>query len=531
MTEGLPSNPPPPAPRFPVTGPYLPPAQAAPAGPYPQPVPMPAAPDRAYPPPFPPPAGPYGAPGYPPPPGFGPPGPYGPPPVPPPARKKSKRWLWISLTAVVVVLALCGGSLTALKLQLDKRNAAEAAQHPIKPAEIEALLAGHTRALKDRDLAAFTAPFDQKLVAQQTRLFRNLVKVPFAEARFVKFRQGEFASVGEGWTVELTLSFVHRFAYDLAPVDELYTWTVVRAREGAPLTVTTVGHLPEGWRASELSYYPAPWDKWRNLHVEKTEHTVLMVDASLRAEAQRYAPAAERAAVADLAAWRAGGVSAKIPQGFVLSLVKGEKEMASIYQTGAESNGESGLSMPFQPTSTDKRYEDRPGVGGSRVLVDVTDPYFFRSGDPDLPPALFRHEFAHSMVANVTDHDREEFNLDGLQNWVVEGFAEYLGHERRSWMRSDLTDHSRAMLPARQDDLALPSNDTWATKGRVSYHYWLGHSAMSFIADRYDNQRVFELVETHYRGKKIEDAVQQVLGLSHADFEKQWSAYVIAKTR
>ncbi|MFE9689868.1 hypothetical protein [Micromonospora sp. NPDC005806] len=524
MTEGFPSAPPP-APGPPFPGPYQPPA---PAGSY-----QPPASAGSYPPPpqptlagpYPRPAGPYGPPAM----------PYGPPPVPPPAGKKSKRWLWITLTAVVVVLALCAGSLTVVAQQLDRLTAGAAADDergPIKPAEIEALLNGHTRALGKRDLAAFTAPFDKKLVARQTILFRNLLKVPFAEARFAKFRQGPFTTVGAGWSVELTLSFVHRFEYDLAPVDELYTWTVVRARAGAPLSVIAVGHLPKGWTAPELSYHPAPWDRWRNLHVEKTAHTVLIVDASLRTQARRYAPIAERAAVADLAAWRAGGGFDQIPQGFVYSLVKGKKELGALYQSGQKGGrSESAITIPFVPTTTDERYEDGPDHGASRVVVDVVDPYFFQSGDRDLPPELFRHEFAHAMADNIAGHDREEFNLDGLQNWVTEGFAEYVGHQKQSWMRSDLTADGRDLLRTLGYDVSLPTNDDWDLSGRVNYHYWLAHSAMSFVADRYGDRKVFDLVDTHYRGKKIEEAVQQVLGLSYDEFTERWSAYVVAKAR
>ncbi|TWH67520.1 hypothetical protein [Micromonospora olivasterospora] len=485
---------------------------------------------------------------YPPPAQFGPAGPYAPPPpaqfgpagpyAPPPPAKRSRRWLWISLTAVLVVLALCAGSAFALKTYVDRQTATSAAldegDDPIRPAEIEALLAEHTRALKDRDLKAFLAPFDpadKKLVAQQTTLFRNLSDVPLAEAGFVRLRTGEFTPVGAGHSVELTVSFNHRFEYDRAPVGEMYTWTVVRPHKGAPLKITEAGHIPQGFRQTELSYYPAPWDKWQKLHVEKTPHTVLIVDASLRAEAQRYAPVAERAAAQTLAAVRDGGVTAEFPQGFVISLVKGEKELAALYQTRKEpATGESGLALGFPPASAVDD-DQGPDVGGSRVLIDVTDRSFFGAGAQESPSVLFRHELAHAIMNNFADHGPRATALDRREHWVVEGFAEYLGYGQQPFTASDRAASGKEVLRSLNYDLPLPSNGGWNMAGRGSYHYWLAHSTMSYVAERYGEQKVFQLVIEHYRGKTVEDVTREVLGVSYGDFAKQWAAYVKAEAR
>lgn len=573
MTEGLPSVPPPnaqpaapipPPPGQPLPGPYGPPGQPVPgpcgppaqppAGPHAAPAPggqsgpygppVQAAPPGPYGPPAYPPTGPaqFGPPAFPPP-GpaqFGPPGPYGPPPLPPPA-KKSRRGLWIGLGAgAVVVLVLCVGSMFGLKAHLDEKNAASAAAldekfNPIKPEEIEKLLADHTRALKDRDLKAFVAPFDpanKDLVARQTSLFQNLGKVPLAESRFERVLKSEFKPVGQGFTFDLTVSFVHKFdGYDLHPVEELYRWTVVRSEKGAPLKVTAAGGLPSERKRDATTYYPAPWDKWRTIHVERTAHALLIVDGSLRAEAQRYAPIAERAAVEDLAAWRAGGVAAEIPQGFVISLVKGKKELGSLYRTTKETpTGESGVAIGVPPYGA--RDEDQgPDVGGSRVVIDAADEYHFTKGNRARQLNIFRHELGHAIAQSLTDRAPDALIFDDLESWVVEGFAEYLGHDRKPWTTSERTGTGRATLRSLNYDLPLPSNASWEMEGRGSYHYWLAHSAMGYIAERYGEQKLFQFVAEHYRGKKINDVTQDVLGVSYADFADDWASYVKSRMR
>ncbi|MEV0153382.1 hypothetical protein AB0H57_06515 [Micromonospora sp. NPDC050686] len=549
MTEGTPSVPsfpqpaapgqPVPAPPGPPPAPFAPP----PAGSFPPPPAPFAPPPAGYGPPtaFPPaPAGPYGSP----PPGYGPPQfpPYGgyPPPVAPPPVRRSKRWLWITLSAVVLVLALCTGSAVVLKSQLDAQNAASAAEldekyNPIRQEEIEALLDARGKALRAKDLKTFLAPFDpanKALVAQQTRLFRNLLKVPLAEQKFERVTQTDFKRAGDRVTVDVTISFVHRFEFDLTPVEELYRWTLLRPAKGAPVKVTKAGGLPVDPKRDQLTYYPAPWDKWSDLHVERTPHTVILVDGKLKAEAKRYAQLADRAAAADLATWRSGGVAGKIPQGFVLSLVKGKKELGSLYRVTKELPDESGVSIPVPPAGwmDTQREGGGPDVGASRVVIDVADEFFFRNGTA-LRANIFRHEFAHSIVFNLRQHDPKKYAGEELENWVVEGFAEWMGAQRQSWTKSDRTPESRRILRSLGYDLPMPSNFSWDMSGRGSYHYWLGHSAMTYIAERYGERKVFEFVATHYRGKTVQASTQEVLGVSYATFCDQWAAYVVARMR
>lgn len=430
-----------------------------------------------------------------------------------------------------------------IKSLLDEMNRASAAEldekyNPIRQEEIEALLDAHGKALKGKDLKGFLAPFDpadKGLVAQQTRLFRNLVKVPFAEERFERVTQGEFRRVGEKVTQEITVSFVHRFEkFDLTPVEELYRWTVVRPAKGVPVKVVKAGGLPvdRTRKRDQTTYFPAPWDKWSALHVERTPHTVILVDGPLKREAQRYAPVAERAAAADLSAWRSSGVSGRIPQGFVLSLVKGKKELGSLYRVTHGSPEESGVTIPIPPAGwMDTQGDgDGPDVGGSRVVIDVSDRYFFDSGT-ELRSVIFRHEFAHALVFNLTQQDPKAVLDDHLELWVVEGFAEWMGFRREPWIRSDRTAQGRQILRSVDYDLPMPTNYTWDMRGRSSYHYWLAHSAIGYIAERYGQRKAFEFVAGHYRGGSVHTLTKEVLGVSYPTFCQQWARYVVGKVR
>ncbi|MEU6076775.1 hypothetical protein [Micromonospora sp. NPDC047074] len=480
--------------------------------------------------PFPPP-GPHAAPGS-----YGPPGTYGPPAPPSPRGGRSRRGLWIGLGAALLVLVLCAGAAFGARGHLADwvgTTTGADGEHD-ETTEIDSLLAGHTRALKERDLAAFVAPFDAAdadLVARQTSLFHNLVKLPLAESRYERLTRSAARPAGAGTTFDLTVSFVHQLdGYDLAPVAELYTWTVVRTGEDAPLKVTAVGGLAQDRARGGVAYYPAPWDKWRSVHVERTPHTLLIVDGSLRAQAQRYAPLAEQAAVDDLAAWRAGGVTAEIPKGFVISMVKGKKELGSLYRSTTQTPAESGLSIAVPPHgSIDGADGAGPGVGGSRVVIDVTDRYYFTEGGRDRQLKLFRHELAHSLVNSLTERGPDAAAGDEQEKWVVEGFAEYLGYGRKPWPTSERTASSRAILRSLDGDPALPTNATWNSPGRAGHHYWLGHSAIGYIAERYGERKLFQFVAAHYRGARVGAATREVLGVSYADFADAWGGYVTAR--
>src|SRR6266536_3904206 len=286
--------------------------------------PHPAAPPYAAPAaggPNPPPGGPYWPP---------PPMPYGPPAYPP--CSSSRAPLWIVLAAIAVVLVVGVGAVIGVVLSLPARHAedpdgAASRTHgadsavQISRTDTQDLVQGRSEALRRKDLKGFLAALDagnSELLTGQTRLFHNLRKVSFSESRYeVATQRGRTTDqFGRGVTVSVDVSFVHMIeGYDTKRVAELYRWTVVKKDKNSRPVITAVAGAPSDSLTSEskTQFYPAPWDKWNDIKVVRTEHVLLMADQSMAAQAERYAPIAERAAADDLAAWQASGTSAGLP--------------------------------------------------------------------------------------------------------------------------------------------------------------------------------------------------------------------------
>ncbi|MEV6301265.1 hypothetical protein AB0M02_17785 [Actinoplanes sp. NPDC051861] len=441
--------------------------------------------------------------------------------VPSPQSHYSKRWIWITVGSVMAVVLLCAGAFTIGSLGLQRLADSSDEHEPVKRELVEGLLAGHTKALKERNLEAFLAPFDpadKKLIAAQTRVFQNLVKIPFGQADFVRRSERNVTPLGAGYTLDLLVAFVHRIGgFDQTPIERPYFWKLVQDRKNGPLKITGVDRIPSGFNATSRDFYPTPWDKWDDIHVEQTEHVVQIVDSSLGAEARRHAAALEAAAVENLAAWKASGVDGQVPPGFVVSLVKGAKELGSLWRVTKEPPTEAGVSISM-PSSVFEA-ADGPAIGGSRVVIDLRSTFFTdkRSGGPS---NIFRHELAHSMTTVLTV-GRNIFGADEMSNWVVEGFAEYMAYSGKSWTTSKRVAGAREELRRDRGEVYLPSNGLWESEGRLSYHYLLGHSAMSYIAEKYGEEKLFLFVAEHYRGKK--DQIPQLLGVTQEEFQQQWA--------
>ncbi|MFE9689877.1 hypothetical protein [Micromonospora sp. NPDC005806] len=519
MTQGHPS-------AFPTNGQPPVPGYGPPVGHpgYPvQPGPYPGGPGQ----PVPYPSGP-GQPGF---------GPYAPQPPPAPAPK-SRRGLWIGVGVGVLALTLCAGTAAGVGIGLSRRGeeppkaAAAANGVTVTQQELDELLNRHGKALADKDLKGYLAPFDptrKDLIASQTQLFKNLGKLPLAVGRYgTVAQQGRTSdSFGRGVTFQLDVSFVHQFdGYDLTPVAEWYRWTVVKESRDAPIKVTAVTGAPAALGDSKTVYYPGPWDKWPDIHVERTAHTLVITDARMASAARRYAPVAEAAVRDDLAAWQTGGATANTPKGFVIALVKGKKDLGSLYRINKEKTTESGISIGM--ISAVKGDID---IGGSRIVIDVADQGFFAPGDKTGPREIFRHELAHSLVASLEDADKQDF-FAGIENWIVEGFAEYLAHRGEPLRASGRTAQARALLRSGDWDGKLPDNFDWSvSEERLSFHYWLGHAAMTYLADKYGEQQLFQFVVARYQGATAEQACQRVLGVPLAQFQSAWSTYVRAQAR
>ncbi len=402
----------------------------------------------------------------------------------------------------------------------------------VKDDEISKLVQSHSRALASGDAKAFTSIFDQKnasLVRDQARVFANLRKMPLAEKSYqVLRRQGRAEdSFGRGVKFTQDVAFVHRFAgIDLRPVSEWYRWTIEKASPNAPLVVTKVQGAPPtiSGEASKTMYFPGPWDIWPDIVVAKAGASLVLARPQDAALARRVAPTVSAAAASDLAFWEKNGdPDAAVPSGFVVALVAGKAQLGKLFRT-AKAN-EAGVSIPMPSWGIGN---DTVKIGGTRVVMDTTSE-FFRNEQGIME--ISEHELAHSLVAGL---DSAQFALFGRANWITEGFAEYVAGRSRPINGNRRVSEGRAYVAgqlAMPFDGRLPTNALWDFKQMTSVNYLMGHLAMRFIAQKYGERKLVEGVVAAYRapGDDSEAALFQALGVTRADFERQWAGYVRAQ--
>jgi hypothetical protein len=466
--------------------------------------------------------------------------PFGPPSYGP--RPGSYRSLWIGLAAVAVALVVAigaivgvvaawsnkpaGGQGTATGTTKDPGNLIQ-----ISKQDLDSLVAARSTALRSKDLKGFVAqldPSNTELVAGQTQLFNNLRKVSFRESRYQMMAQWGRAvdRFGRGVTIDIDVAFAHQIdGYDPQPVAEWYRWTVARKDKGSAAMITAVtGAQGDVGGYSKTIFYPGPWDKFGDMKVVGTEHTLLLVDQSLAGQAERYAPVAERAAVDDIAAWQAGGQGGEIFQRFVVSLVPDREQMGTLYEMTAKDITEAGHAMPMPVFGSMKKTS-----GSTRVVMDLSSS-FFQPDEPTGPLEIFRHEFAHSMVEGVNKHDNPDAAIWGQQLWIVEGFAEYIANRGTSGGNTRAT-ASQDIVRSGKFDGRLPVGMHWdfADNKATNFNYWLSHQAIHYMAAQYGETKALGFIATYYQGASVNDTFQKALGVDMATFEQGWAKFVRAK--
>ncbi|MEV7807575.1 hypothetical protein AB0O28_31965 [Microbispora sp. NPDC088329] len=402
----------------------------------------------------------------------------------------------------------------------------------VKDDEIAKLVQAHTAALTSGDAKAFTSIFDKKnaaLTRDQARVFANLRKMPLAEQSYqVLRRQGRAEdSFGRGVKFTQDVAFVHRFAgIDLRPVSEWYRWTIEKASPKAPLVVTKVEGAPPptGGEVTKTMYYPGPWDVWPDVTVTKAGDNLILARPQNAALARRMAPTVSAAAASDLAFWRKNGdPGAEVPSGFVVALVKGQTQLGRLFRTAKANEAGVSIAMPSWRTG-----DDTVKIGGTRVVMDTTSE-FFRNEQGIME--ISEHELAHSLVAGL---DSAQFALFGRANWITEGFAEYVAGRNQPINGNRRISEGRAYVAgqlAMPFDGKLPTNALWDFKQMTSVNYLMGHLAMRFAAQKYGERKLVAGVVAAYRapGDDSEAALFQALGVTKADFERQWAGFVRAQ--
>jgi hypothetical protein len=460
-----------------------------------------------------------------------------PPPPQPPRPPGNGRLIAVASVGLAAVIGI-GATVGIVVSRPDTAPASTkgtttptAATVQITKAELDTLVSTRGNAIaKDTadDFLRSLAPGDEALRTGQQQLFANLKKIPFAYARYATLEQkGRSADrFGRAVTIDLDVAFVHQIKdYDAAPVAEWYRWTITRKTAAAPLVITKITGAPgSAASSSKTVFYPGPWDRWPDMQVVTTPHTMFLVDRPLRAQADKWAPVAERAATDVLAAWKSGGQTGQVFDKFVTSLVAGRGQLGSIYQIAADKVTEAGHAMAMPQFSGPAR------SGAERIVIDTKSGYF-DGGSTEDAAEIFRHEYAHAMIEGLNGYDTKA-GLFGPEEWVVEGFAEFVSN-RKSGDAGTRTAASERRVRGGKFTGKLPAGFLWrsADGPTTSFNYFLGHQAYRYIAEKYGVPKAYAFAATYYRGGTLDAACRSALGVDLNTFERGWASFVRADAR
>ncbi|MFJ9414016.1 hypothetical protein ACIRPT_07590 [Streptomyces sp. NPDC101227] len=469
------------------------------------------------------------------------------PPPPPPPSGDDNRGLKRAIIGVIVlaVLALVGVGGVAIVKGMGGDELPTAAGGDgsegqlLSETDISRLLDGRTKALINRDEDAFLEPFSGAARTQQKKIFKNLVKVPFAEVGYrVKKQTGTGDNdYGDGATVALDVGFVHKIKnVDVQPVAEWYRWVVKRKSKSEKPTITKVGGSPSAYGAKGYVYYPAPWDVYDDMFVKAQAHSVVLADARNTALASRVAPVIEKSAGDDLAYWGANPpTAAPTPKSFAVIVEPRRSTYKTLYTSDQKDIGwDAGMSVAMPAYA--EAYTDLSGkaqFGGARIKIDAGSGYFkggdWRNGVGELA----HHEIAHALVQPIDkgDHSFLTGAKGGPRNWAVEGFAEYVAFHFDARAGAG---KMRAAFHGHTFDGKLP--DAESDFGRyphsVGMDYSLSYLVMKYIEKKGGPDAVLKFVADHYQNpKKLDQQLQQATGQSGAAFESGWAKYVRSVVR
>ena len=466
-----------------------------------------------------------------------PPGPGPAHPFPDRAVRPPRPRLRALLVSVAMLGAVLGGAGIGVFAGSDSRRSsapsshlsdavqdAEPAAAAITQTDLDTLAACRSKALDARVRKAFLStvdPADKALVESQRRVFDNLQRVSFAVQEFQAGKPAgdPVGAFGQPVSVEVDVNFNHQIkGYDLTPVRETYRWRVTRANAAAPPLITGVGGGgPKGSRG----YYPAPWDAWTDMQVVQTDRAMILAEPKLLGRANQLSPAVEKAAQDTVANWRAGGQDAEIVDRFVVSFVPSYPAMSSLYDIDALVNT-AGHSFSM-PSSTRQAFN-----GGARVVIDASAKVFDPKRMKDVG-WLFRHEFTHSMLADLAQPGVTR--SVPMRTWVTEGIAEYVAN--RSFQDAGIRVNDAKWARRHGQPIHLPSNDEWGsdTLGINSYHYYLAHQAMRYMAKRFGESTMYAFIAGYYADADLEGGLRDAIGMSFEKFETDWRQFVQEELR
>ncbi|MET9296839.1 hypothetical protein [Streptomyces sp. NPDC003077] len=379
------------------------------------------------------------------------------------------------------------------------------------------------KGLKDKDEAEFLRPFEGEQAKDRAqKLYRNLVKVPFKQARFE-----DLAAGGQGG---MPVAFVHQIeGIDVAPVYEQYTFTFAQ-KPSHEQYITGFEGATEPFQGLPGTFYPAPWDVYEDMTVVRQGRVLIVADRKHQEDTERFAPYISRAADEDVQAWeRSGADQTQVSKGAVIVL-EPEREVYEKFYRGPDDHDslEAGANMALPKHQA--KYEDKVQYGGSRIVMDSSLSRFTSPSWREGVAEISRHEIGHAMVA---PYNSARGALPVYPDaWVSEGFAGYMearadpkkarrdalwslrGHPFGSWYRP-------------QDDV-----EAFYDKDAKERHanYVFSRLTFQYMARKYGEEATFGFVAAEYADPvKQREHFRKYLGVSRSDFWDAWYRFVLSE--
>ena len=168
-----------------------------------------------------------------------------------------------------------------------------------------------------------------------------------------------------------------------------------------------------------------------------------------------------------------------------------------------------------------------PGLGALGVtfgeVVAMDSPSAHRPGDFNWGATLW-HEMSHVYILTATNHR--------VPRWFTEGLAVHEEGARSPEWRDRLTPdvlvaiRDKKLLSLDRLDRGFVSPEYPA---QVIVSYFQAGSICDFIAEKWGEPKLLDMVHSYAKLVATSDVVQQNLGIAPADFDKQYSAWIESK--
>ncbi len=452
-------------------------------------------------------------------------------PLEPPRRGAVRSWLSLALGAVMAVailvagVALVRGDLPVPDPAATPGSSSDTVAAPSRTVDEEAarlaalddLLAERAAALLARDREAWLQtvdPASTDFAARQATVFDNMAEVPFNNVRYVfggngpSLDEARTQQVGPGAWVARVVTVYRLAEADDADVRRESYLTLVQ-RDGSWL----VADDADGGGSKDL------WDLGP-VNVVRGDRSLVLGTADV-------STLEDIAGLSDGAADQVDSVWGTLwPRKVVVLVPRDQAEMATLLQR----TDETGLDQVAAVTTGEVGADEK--ASADRVIVN---PAGFGQLEALGRDVVLTHELTH-VATRATGTAQ-------VPIWLSEGFADYVAYQRTDLSRRQIAGDVLELVADGKGPTRLATqSDFDPATGDIAPAYsssWLAAEMIARNWSEADLVTLYRTVEgtgpvggaTAHPAVPVEQAVPQVLGISLAELEKRWLAYLAELAR